>query len=139
MILQDYLCLQNGTDVRGVACEGIAGENVNLTPEAATNIAKAFCVWLLSRTGKSKLTIAVGYDSRITATSLCDAVVSGILSTGHNAVVTGLSTTPSMFMLLKDESCVVSKGDKRISMITFSEKNVFSTLSKKIKSMHDVI
>ena len=102
MTLQDYLHLQNGTDVRGVASEGIVGENVNLTEEAAENIAKAFCVWLLSKTGKTPLTIAVGYDSRITANSLCNAVVKGITSTGHNAVVTGLSTTPSMFMLLKD-------------------------------------
>ena len=103
MTLQDYLHLQNGTDVRGVACEGIVGEDVTLTEEAAENIAKAFCVWLLSRTGKSKVTVAIGHDSRITATSLCNAVVKGITSTGHNAVLTGLSTTPSMFMLLKDE------------------------------------
>lgn len=103
MTLQDYLRLQNGTDVRGVACEGIPGEEVTLTEEAAENIAKAFCVWLLSHTGKTRVTIAVGYDSRITANSLCNAVANGILSTGHNAVLTGLSTTPSMFMLLKEE------------------------------------
>ncbi len=103
MTLQDYLRLQNGTDVRGVACEGIPGEDVTLTEEAAKNIAKAFCVWLLSRTGKTSVTVAVGYDSRITANSLCNAVVNGILSTGHNVVLTGLSTTPSMFMLLKEE------------------------------------
>lgn len=104
MTLQDYLRLQNGTDVRGVACEGIDGEAVTLTEEIAENIAKAFCVWLISRTGKTKITVAVGYDSRITANALCNAAVKGILSTGHNAVVTGLSTTPSMFMFLKDES-----------------------------------
>ena len=103
MRLQDYLRLQNGTDVRGVACEGVDGEEITLTEKATENIAKAFCVWLLSHTGKARVTVAVGYDSRITANSLCDAVVEGITSTGHNAVITGLSTTPSMFMLLKDE------------------------------------
>ena len=108
MLLQEYLHLQNGTDVRGVACEGIAGENVTLTEEAAEQIAKAFCVWLISRTGKTTVTVAVGYDSRITARPLCSAVVKGILSTGHNAVVTGLSTTPSMFMLLQDEELDVA-------------------------------
>ena len=41
--------------------------------------------------------------------------------------------------LHKDESCIVVKGEKRIAMITFSEKNVFSTLSKKIKSLDDVV
>lgn len=104
MALQNYLHLQNGTDVRGVACEGVPGEEITLTEEVAENIAKAFCVWLLSRTGKTSVTVAVGYDSRITANSLCNAVANGILSTGHNVVLTGLSTTPSMFMLLKEEN-----------------------------------
>lgn len=103
MTLENYLDLRNGTDVRGVACEGIAGESVTLTAEAAENIAKAFCVWLITHTGKTQVTVAVGHDSRITAPTLCEAVVNGITSTGHNAVVTGLSTTPSMFALLKDE------------------------------------
>ena len=104
MTLQDYLHLKNGSDVRGIACEGVEGEEVNLTTEATETIAKAFCVWLSSRTGKTQVSVAVGYDSRISAPALCDAVVNGIISTGHNAVVTGLSTTPSMFMLLKDET-----------------------------------
>lgn len=106
---QKYLDLKNGTDVRGIACEGVENEHVNLTEEAVENIAKAFCVWLSSQTGNTTVSIAVGYDSRITAPALCEAAVRGILSTGHNAIVTGLSTTPSMFMLLQDkqrnESC----------------------------------
>ena len=101
MTMQDYLNLRNGTDVRGVACEGVENEPVTLTEEAAENIAKAFCVWLISRTGKTKVTVAVGYDSRITAPALCEAVVRGITSTGHDAVVTGLSTKPSAFSLGK--------------------------------------
>lgn len=103
MTMQDYLNLRNGTDVRGVACEGVENEPVTLTTEAAENIAKAFCVWLISHTGKTKVTVAVGYDSRITSPALCEAVVKGIVSTGHDAVITGLSTTPSMFALLQDE------------------------------------
>lgn len=102
MTLQAYLKLRNGTDVRGVACEGVENEPVTLTEDIAENVAKAFCVWLISHTGKTQVTIAVGYDSRITSPALCEAVVRGVTSTGHNAVVTGLSTTPSMFMLLKD-------------------------------------
>ncbi len=102
MTLQDYLKLRNGTDVRGVACDGIAGEPITLTSKVAENVAKAFCVWLISRTGKTQVTVAIGYDSRITSPELCEAVVNGVISTGHNAIVTGLSTTPSMFALLKD-------------------------------------
>ncbi|MBO5479693.1 MAG: phosphomannomutase/phosphoglucomutase [Clostridia bacterium] len=104
MSTETYLSLRNGTDVRGVACEGVEGEHVNLTGEIVSNIAKAFCVWLISRTGKTQVTIAVGYDSRITSPALCQEVVNAVISTGHNAVVTGLSTTPSMFALLKDET-----------------------------------
>ena len=104
MTLQDYLALKNGSDVRGVATDGVQGEAVNLTAEAAENIAKAFCVWLISRTGKTQVRVAVGYDSRVSAPRLCGAVTDGITRTGHTAIVTGLSTTPSMFMLLKDEA-----------------------------------
>lgn len=103
MTLQEYLNLRNGTDVRGVACDGVEGETVTLREEAVESIAKAFCVWLISRTGKTKVCVAVGYDSRITSPALCEAAVRGITSTGHDAAITGLSTTPSMFALLKDE------------------------------------
>ena len=103
MTLQDYLSLQNGTDVRGIASPLIASEAVTLTEEAVENIANAFCIWLTLQTGNSKLNVAIGYDSRISANALCAAAVKGITALGHNAIVTGLSTTPSMFMLLKDE------------------------------------
>ncbi len=104
MTLQDYLKLRSGSDVRGIATENDENQTVTLTQEVAENIAKAFCVWLITRTGKTQVRVAVGYDSRISSPTLCDGVVNGIVSTGHNVVVTGLSTTPSMFMLLKDET-----------------------------------
>ena len=120
MTLQNYLDLQNGTDVRGIAVDGVEGENVNLTAEAVENVCKAFCVWLISRTGKTRLSVAVGYDSRISAPALCEAAVKGITSTGHNAIVTGLSTTPSMFMLLKDETFGNGERPQGSIMITAS-------------------
>ena len=120
MTLQNYLNLRNGSDVRGVACEGVAGETVTLTEEAVENIAKAFCVWLISHTGKTQVTVAIGYDSRITAPALCEAVVRGVTSTGHNAIVTGLSTTPSMFALLKDEQRMAEAYCHGSVMITAS-------------------
>lgn len=89
--------------MRGVATPGVANEPVTLTAEAAENIAKAFCVWLKVRTGKQTVRIAVGHDSRISAPELSTGVLKGITETGNDAVFTGLSSTPSMFMLLKDE------------------------------------
>ncbi len=115
-----YLKLKNGSDVRGVACEGIDGECITLTSEIAANIARAFCVWLISHTGKTQVTVAIGYDSRITSPALCEAVAEGIISTGHNAVITGLSTTPSMFALLKDEKKMAERYCHGAIMITAS-------------------
>ncbi|MBR2374819.1 MAG: phosphomannomutase/phosphoglucomutase [Clostridia bacterium] len=120
MTLQEYLELKNGSDIRGVATDGVENEPVTLTTEAVENIAKAFCVWLISHTGKTRVRVAVGYDSRISAPALCDAVVKGITSTGHDAVVTGLSTTPSMFMLLKDEAWAEDAPCQGSIMITAS-------------------
>ena len=103
MALQDYLALRNGTDVRGVVLENEYNEKINLTTEITENISRAFCMWLTEKTGNADLHIAVGYDSRLSSPMLCQAVLNGIVDMGHTAVSTGLSTTPSMFMLLKDE------------------------------------
>lgn len=88
--------LKSGTDVRGVAVG-----NVTLTDEAVTLITKAFVKWLSDKYGEKSFKIAVGHDSRISAGHLSDLVKSAIISTGSSAVFTGLSSTPSMFILLK--------------------------------------
>ena len=48
----DLLKLQNGSDVRGVAAEGVEGEPVTLTPQAVNLIGQAFARWLSGRSGK---------------------------------------------------------------------------------------
>ena len=120
MTIAEYMELKNGTDVRGVADGSVVGQAVTLTEEAVENIAKAFCVWLISHTGKTKVCVAVGYDSRNSSPALCEAAVNGIVSTGHDAVVTGLSSTPSMFMLLKDEKRQAEQFCHGAIMITAS-------------------
>lgn len=104
MVRKDYSTLKNGSDVRGVAIRGVKGDKVNLTKRAAQDIAAAFCTWLKEKTGKTSVRISVGHDPRISAKKLEKAIVKGIVSTGSNAETTGLSSTPSMFMLLKDEN-----------------------------------
>ncbi len=103
MVLQDWLKLKNGTDVRGVALEGIEGEHVNLTDDVLTTIAKAFTVWLAQKTGKKNPTIAVGHDSRLSAKRVETCVANGVTEMGSDVILTGLSSTPSMFMLLQKE------------------------------------
>lgn len=98
----DWMKLKSGTDVRGVALEGVPGEHVNLTDEAVTGIMKAFYVWLTDRTGRGKLTIAIGHDSRLSADRIAACAVRAVTESGGDAIVTGLSSTPSMFMLLQE-------------------------------------
>ena len=95
-----YLKLQNGSDVRGVALEGIEGEAVNLTPEIAKYIAAAFAEYLSEKCGKEmkELTISVGHDSRLSADMLKNGVLEGLKGQGTQPVDCGLASTPSMFM-----------------------------------------
>ncbi|MDE7181869.1 MAG: phosphomannomutase/phosphoglucomutase [Clostridia bacterium] len=91
--------LKSGTDVRGVAVGDYSA--VTLTDEAVILISRAFIKWLTSRYKKDRFKIAVGNDSRISAQRILNCVKEGILSSGCDLVYTGLSSTPSMFILLK--------------------------------------
>ena len=47
----DWKKLQNGSDIRGVALEGIEGESVNLTNEVTTALSQALGAWLVEKNG----------------------------------------------------------------------------------------
>ncbi|MBF7096719.1 phosphohexomutase domain-containing protein [Alkalibacter mobilis] len=108
--------LQNGSDVRGVALEGIVGEEVNLTPEIAKKISGAFYIWLKKKTGKNKLKVAVGMDSRLSGPAILKGVTEGIYLLGGKVYDCKMASTPAMFMATKDD---VVDGDGGI-MITAS-------------------
>lgn len=97
---ENLMKLQNGSDVRGIALEGVEGENVNLTARACNVIGQAFVKWLSKKTGKSAsdLKIGIGRDSRVSGPVLENACVKGMVSEGASVVLCGLATTPSMFM-----------------------------------------
>ena len=57
---RDWMNLQSGTDVRGTAIEGVAGDPVTLTDEAVAGILRAYCFLLSEKLGKKKLTVAIG-------------------------------------------------------------------------------
>ena len=67
MLNEFYRQFKSGTDIRGVASEGVPGQSVNLTDDAVRSMADGFVLWLSQKVGKSpnELTIAVGRDSRI--------------------------------------------------------------------------
>lgn len=94
----DYKKLQNGSDIRGVALEGIEGQNVNLTQSVCSDIGRGFALWLIEKTGKSNLKVSVGRDSRLSGQDLCDWICSEMVEQGLNVVNFGMASTPAMFM-----------------------------------------
>lgn len=98
----DLSMLQNGSDVRGVALEGIPGESVNLTPEIAQRISEAFYIWLQKKTGKETLTVGVGRDSRLSGPELMKGVLEGIRNRGGRGLDCAMASTPAMFMVTQD-------------------------------------
>lgn len=100
MTLQDYLQLKSGTDVRGTA----SGEHTNLTNEAIDSIVKSFLYFVCERTGKHNLTVAVGHDSRLSAERITRATCDAATESRCNVLLCGLASTPSMFMILQDQS-----------------------------------
>lgn len=100
--------LQNGSDIRGVALEGIEGEHVNLTPEVTETIAKSFVKWLRTTSGNDNLTIAVGTDCRLSGESIKKAFINGATLSGANVIDCGLASTPAMFMTTVSEQTKAS-------------------------------
>ena len=95
----DYLKLQNGSDIRGVAIAA-PGEEVNLSPDVAWQITTSYAEWLSRRLKKDaqSLRICVGYDSRLSGEVLKRAVLASAESAGATGYDAGLATTPAMFM-----------------------------------------
>ena len=92
--------LQNGSDIRGVALEGVPNENVNLTPAVAKILGQSFAIWLSTKLGKSPTTlkIGIGRDSRLSGPTLMQAVMDGIVFTGSQVNNFEMASTPAMFM-----------------------------------------
>ncbi len=103
--------LQNGSDIRGVAMEGIPGETVNLSVSVVEQLGKAFAQWIRSKISKeNEYVVAVGRDSRLTGTSLKDAFSKGLSQMGVNVFDCGIASTPAMFMTTVDENYDIDAG-----------------------------
>lgn len=101
MDTKDFLKLKSGTDVRGVAVE-TENSPITLTDDAIYCTVRAFCKWLSDKTGKTELKIAVGHDVRISTERIISAVTKAMEDGKVSLLLTGLSSTPSMFMLLQN-------------------------------------
>lgn len=95
----DYKKLQNGSDIRGVALEGIEGQHVNLTEQACRDIGKGFSEWLRKKKEKNTgLRVAVGRDSRLSSKTLSDWICDAMVQQGIEVTDFGMASTPAMFM-----------------------------------------
>ena len=94
----DYKKLQNGSDIRGVALEGIEGQNVNLTEQACRDIGRGFALWLRERLGKDQLRVCVGRDSRLSGPTLAGWLCDAMAAQGIQVTDIGMASTPAMFM-----------------------------------------
>lgn len=107
MLNDFYKQFKSGTDIRGVASEGVQGQNVNLTDEVVASMADGFVLWLSKKVNKSpnELTISVGRDSRISGPRIMEITTNRFKESGANVLCCGLASTPSMFMTTVDLSC----------------------------------
>ena len=101
--------LQNGSDIRGVALEGVRDEKVNLSSEVAMKLGQAFASWL-EKNGKGLKKVAVGTDSRISGRKLKKAFIEGLSGSGFDVLDCGLASTPAMFMTTISENLGVDGG-----------------------------
>ena len=103
----ELIRLKSGTDIRGVAVEGVPGESVTLTDEVLKKIALSFAVWLSKKVNKNSedLIVSIGHDSRISADRIKNILIETLSNLGVRIFDCGLSSTPAMFMTTIDLNC----------------------------------
>ncbi|MFI3166813.1 MAG: phosphomannomutase/phosphoglucomutase [Bacillota bacterium] len=97
----DLMKLKNGSDIRGVAVAG--KEEVTLTQENVEKIAVGYARFIKERLKKENPIIAIGRDSRISGEQIEDWITEIFKRMGIAVIQTGLSSTPSMFMITKED------------------------------------
>ena len=107
MLNDFYKQFKSGTDIRGVASEGVEGQPVNLTDEVVRNMAGGFARFLGNKLSKkiTDMKVAVGRDSRISGPRIAEIVIKTLSDYGVEVIDCGLATTPSMFMTTVELGC----------------------------------
>lgn len=98
---------KSGTDIRGVALEGVEGQHVDLTDEVVSAIGSAFVLWLSDKVNKpaDELVISVGRDSRLSGPRIMGALEEAFVKAGVQVKNVGMASTPAMFMTTVDLGC----------------------------------
>lgn len=95
--MNDYSKLKSGTDIRGRA---IASDDkpVVLTEKAVADLASAFAVWLVKRSGRPRIKLAIGRDSRLTGEAFTRIILSTLKYVGIEIFDCGMFSTPAAFL-----------------------------------------
>lgn len=96
---------KSGTDIRGVAVDGVADEPLDLTDEVIFAMSAAFAKWLKETTKKDCCKVSVGHDSRISAERIKTQVIDALSKSGFQVIYCGYASTPAMFMTTVDLEC----------------------------------
>lgn len=101
---------KSGSDIRGIASDGVPGEKINLTNEVIERIVVSFAAWIANKTWSkyNTMTMAVGTDSRLSALRIKTTVISSLRSIGVNIYDCDLASTPAMLMSVSGLSCTAS-------------------------------
>ncbi|MGV4415082.1 phosphoglucosamine mutase [Chryseobacterium sp. T1] len=76
--------------------------NDNLTPLDVVKFASAFGTWLQNNKNKKDLTLVIGRDARISGQMVSSLVVATLQGLGINVVDLGLSTTPTVEIMVPE-------------------------------------
>ena len=76
--------------------------NKNLTPIEAVKFGCAYGVWLKRNSNKNKLKVVIGRDARISGEMIQNFVQNSLISLGINVIDLGLSTTPTVELMVKE-------------------------------------
>ena len=63
MLNEQYKIFKSGTDIRGIASDGVEGEPVNLTDEVVARMADGFALWASEKTGRAAKELVVSRAS----------------------------------------------------------------------------
>lgn len=106
-----FMNLANGSDIRGIAMEGLDYE-VNLNEETISFIANGFLKWLNENVSakSNQYKIAVGYDGRLTGKKIKTVLTKVFTKAGVDVIQVGIATTPSLFMATQYEEYQADAG-----------------------------
>ena len=100
----DFSHFKSGSDIRGFAL-GDESNPLYMSDEMIMRCTAAFVLWLKAKSGKSRLYVSVGHDSRLSAQRIKNAVIKALVSNGVSVADCGLSSTPAMFMTTVEMCC----------------------------------